>query len=449
MGALLLCGCSLYHASPITPAAVDAALAPTPMEAVRVAAQHLHHPILPPIAFDERDGLSPDEAAVLAVLANPRLRVARDERGLAAAQLLQAGLLPNPTLDASLDFPRHAEAPDNFTAQGLSLSWEISALLARPAQIEGAKAHARSIDLDIAWQEWQVAQAARLHVLRLAALRDERALARTLANELAEGLVTLRQAVAAHHTPETELAAAEDALRQAQAERLDLDQEEAAERLDLNEVMGQPPAAAINIAADVGGPTVAPEDAATLFQSAMSNRLDLLALRMGYDSQEAALRAAVRSQFPKIGISLSAARDTANIKTRGLGASIDLPFFDRNQGQIKIETATRKQLYDEYMARLGETRAEIALLASNLAFAHEQWDAAREGVATAQRMADTARAAMEKATVDVLSYYEAQKALSAIKLEVGRRQRDIFELTIALETATGRFFPAAGPSKGK
>ena len=55
--------------------------------------------------LDFDDGLSPDEAAVVAVLLNPALRAARAERGLAAAQLLRAGLLPNPELSGNLEFP--------------------------------------------------------------------------------------------------------------------------------------------------------------------------------------------------------------------------------------------------------------------------------------------------------------------------------------------------------
>jgi|GEM_PF-5916531 len=41
------------------------------------------------------DGLSPDEAAILAVLANPGLKAVRNGNMVAHAQLIQAKLLPN------------------------------------------------------------------------------------------------------------------------------------------------------------------------------------------------------------------------------------------------------------------------------------------------------------------------------------------------------------------
>ena len=71
-------------------------------------AKEIKHPLLKPIDFDIRNGLSPDEAAVLAVIANPKLRASRDERQLAAAQLLQAGILPNPQFSYAL-LPREAQ----------------------------------------------------------------------------------------------------------------------------------------------------------------------------------------------------------------------------------------------------------------------------------------------------------------------------------------------------
>src|SRR5439155_4816106 len=92
------------------------------------------------------------------------------------------------------------------------------------------------------------------------------------------------------------------------------------------------------------------------------HRLDLIALRMGYESQEAKLRGAVLSQFPKIGIGINSARDTTNVITAGLGVTLDVPLFDRAQGKIAIEKATRQQLFDEYVARSFEARSDVAKL---------------------------------------------------------------------------------------
>src|SRR4051794_35819849 len=110
--AAIVAGCAKYDPAPLTRERVGKRLAAPDTDTLNVAASDLHHPILKPLALDLERGLSPDDAAVLAVIANPSLRGERDRRNIASAQLVQAGLLPNPQLTAGLDFPRGAAAPD-------------------------------------------------------------------------------------------------------------------------------------------------------------------------------------------------------------------------------------------------------------------------------------------------------------------------------------------------
>ena len=45
-----------------------------------------------------------------------------------------------------------------------------------------------------------------------------------------------------------------------------------------------------------------------------------------------------------------------------------MPIFNRNQGKIAIEKATRKRLFDEYAARLFEAVSRIYKLTERLSF---------------------------------------------------------------------------------
>ena len=99
----LLAGCAVYHAQPLDAPAVSAALQAPPLDAIRVAAAALKHPLLAPLTIDGRDGFTPDEIALMTVITSPRLRALRDQRGVAQAQVLQAGLLPNPQFGYTLD----------------------------------------------------------------------------------------------------------------------------------------------------------------------------------------------------------------------------------------------------------------------------------------------------------------------------------------------------------
>src|SRR5947199_672510 len=50
------------------------------------------------LSVDLRRGIGPDDAAAIALYSNPALRAIRDRRGLAAAQLIQAGFWRNPVV---------------------------------------------------------------------------------------------------------------------------------------------------------------------------------------------------------------------------------------------------------------------------------------------------------------------------------------------------------------
>jgi outer membrane protein, heavy metal efflux system len=73
------------------------------MNFLRIQGTQIKHPTLHPVRLDPGNGITPTQAAIIAVLANPKLRAERNRRGLAEAQLIQAGILPNPSISYSID----------------------------------------------------------------------------------------------------------------------------------------------------------------------------------------------------------------------------------------------------------------------------------------------------------------------------------------------------------
>ena len=459
-------------------------------------AAEIHHPILKPVAFDATDGLSPDEAAILAVLANPVLRAARDARAVSAGQVIQAGLLPNPDLSVSADFADHSREPlpgrrnaladqlgaisgrlgalsyaaaptanldgaglsalssaihtpikhggraKLYTGSGLGLAWDVTSLLTRPLEVKSAKAHAASVDLDVAWQEWQVAQAAKLQVYKLAAVRQELALQREIEQGLKENADLIKKAADAHEKTGGEEAAAQAALNDAHLATLALEQEAEKERLAFNQALGFAPDADLQPERGASSPYLAilPERERIL-EALEEQRLDLLALKKGYESEDATVRAAVRAQFPKVNFGLSHGRDTSNIGSVSPSITIGLPVFDRNQGQIAVEEATRQQLFDEYTSRVFEARAEVAAILSDIESTRKQIDSAEASSPALERLAASYEKAAREGNVDILSYYDARNAVSARRMDILKLNEALAELGIGLELATGRYFP--------
>ncbi len=438
--AMMLIGCATYRPMPLTGKAVERALTSPPAAEIRIRAKEISHPILKPIDFDDSDGLSPDEAAVLAVLANPLLRAERDRRGLADAQLLQAGILPNPQLSYGLDVPSGGRTADTGNAFGLGLDWEITSLVSRSARVAAASSNRASVDLDIAWREWQTAQAARLTVYRLAVSRRQERLAAALDRRMRENLVLVRKAVDKGYLTELNLAAAQTASNQAHAGLLSVRKELRRERLELNRAIGAPPESSIEVEGDIDIPVrLDPKASAELARDVEKRRLDLLALRRGYESEEAAVRAAILDQMPKVGLGFTHARDNSDLYTVGFGVTIRLPVFDRNQGRIALERATRQQLYDEFVSRIFEARSDIAKLVENIRSINLLIHTAEEAVPDIETLVQTYRQAVDQGQADVLSYYTAWVGLTEKRMELLSLKRQLMESRIALELCSGLY----------
>jgi outer membrane protein TolC len=178
---------------------------------------------------------------------------------------------------------------------------------------------------------------------------------------------------------------------------------------------------------------------AELIAGLESRRLDLLGLKQGYDSQDASLRTAILAQFPKISLGFNRAGDTSNVQTLGFGVTVDIPIFDRNQGNIATERATRQKLFDEYADRLFQARSDVATALSDIRHLNRQIAAGEKLVPTLQRLVDTARSALDQGNADVISYYQTRFNLILRQIEVLKLKQQLVETHIALEIASGRY----------
>jgi outer membrane protein, heavy metal efflux system len=437
---VIINGCAIYHKLPLNQETVSENIKPPSLEAVRVEAKSIRHPILKPIEFNIHDGLSPDEAAILAVIANPTLRAIRDQKGIAAAQLLQAGILPNPQFSSSLDVPTGGNTQDTVKAFGLGLGWDITSLITHGAKQETARRHAQSVDLDIAWKEWQVAQSARLNVYRLVFTEKELILAGNIVKRRKENLAAVQQGFSIGAVTGLELDAAKKAYQEALNRVLIFESEYEHERHALNQVLGMPPENKLLLQRDIrisrweNLPT-----AQKIMAGLEDRRLDLLALKKGYESQEAQVRVAILSQFPKINIGLNYARDVSDVITTGFAAAIDLPFFDRNQGRIALERAGRKQLFDEYIVRIFDAHSKIATLISDMRFLKKQIEATEQSFRISTHLLDTYKKALEEGNADILVYNNTRDATDNLQLKILQLKRDLSDMGIALEIAAGEY----------
>ncbi len=444
---IALCGCATYQPKPLDERAVSQTLSSPNLASIRIKAEEIKHPLLKPRNIDFGVGISAQDAAVIAVITNPVLRAERDRKGLARAQLLQAGILPNPAFSYSLDVPTGGSDQGTVNAYGLGLDWDIKSLLSRSARVEAARAGAAQVDLGIAWEEWQVAESAKLSVYKIIMLEKQLSVAQTDGKELRKNLAAIEKAVGEGNMTIVDLDAVDAAVRRAHATVLDIRQKLEQERLALDRILGFPPSSNVQIKTGITSPGAKTKTLPSLrdiMKGLPGRRLDLLALRQGYLSQEARLRAAVRAQFPDISIGFSHARDTTNVITTGFSVSIGLPFFDRNQGKIAIEKASRRQLYDEYMNRVFQVRADAADILANIRAVEGRIDAANSAVRVLEKLVRTSYNGFLEGNIDVLSYYNEVDRLTSRRLDALKLEQDLADLYVALEIAAGEHIIGSG-----
>ena len=439
LAALGLAGCASYAPKPL-PERVNL---PRSASAIAVDPARLPFRNLSTHVFNPADGLDMDEVAMLAVANNPQLRQARDALGIARAQSFAAGLLPDPQLGITSDHPTNGTTV-NTNAFSLNPSFDVSALLLRSSRRNSAMAQEQRVNLDLLWQEWQVVSQARLLFTRLTAqqaLMSRLQAARTL---LADRYRRSRQALAAGNVT-LDFASADLAALQGVERRInDLERSRLQNRASLDGVLGLAADAPLPL---VGEPEAAAIDAAAVragLGQRLKQRPDLQALQAGYRSQEEKFRGAVLAQFPALNVGLTRARDTSGLYSVGFGLTLSLPIFNRNRGNIAIEDATRKKLYDEYQNRLNGAYSEIALALENLPLLRKQLQRTGEGVVELKTVAQRAEAAFRAGNLAAPDYVRLQIALLDKQTEAINLQEALMEQQIALETLLGPDLPEQG-----
>ena len=421
-------GCAGYRSEPLVS---QAALAPN------VAALDRTRPGTSPIPADR--ALTLAEVALLAVRNSPSLRATRAQQGVAQAQVIEAGLLPDPVLAGSYNVL--LGGPGIADAIGATLTANISALVTLSARRRAAQASAMQVDANVVWQEWQTISRAQTLAIDLIAqgrllrrLGETLALLRTrgdiAAQALAQGNATL-QVVAPFVVELTTLQTEYDAAALAQEQRWQ----------ELDALLGLQPDVRPLLSADPRVPAIEAAEAARLLATLPQRRPDLIALQLGYLSQEANLRGAVLGQFPALSLGPNYGNDTSRVRSLGPSASIALPLFNRNRGQVAIQRATREQLAEEYAARLAATEGGVRALLANLDLLRRQLDSSRTGLAQARALAANADRALRAGLLDELSYVQLVSARLGKERQAIGLEQQVLDQRTALATLLGAGLP--------
>ena len=166
-------------------------------------------------------------------------------------------------------------------------------------------------------------------------------------------------------------------------------------------------------------------------------RPDLRALQLGYQSQEQLLRQSVLAQFPSLSLGIGRAVDTTNVHTISLGATLNLPVFDHNQGEIAIQTATRAQLLSEYQARLDQTTGDAWKLWTEMQELATAIKEIQDRVPELQTASENAERAYTAGDLPALTYVTLQSAVLNRQSELSDLRQSLWNDAIALSSVLG------------
>ena len=432
----LFIGCSTYQPRPLNTADLNRALSGFNKKEVAQQANLLNHPRISPISINFSKPLTVQELSVLAVLVSPDLKALRAKEGVANAQVFDAGLLPDPKL--TYTYAKTLQnIPGLVNAYSYDLFWDVASLVTTQTQLKIVKAQALQTRYDIAWQEWLTANQAQLLASRIYFLRQQLKVAKETTQAAKRILDITKSNLLKHNTTIDEFG-----LRQ--ATYLDfLDQTTTIERtlqktiLQLNQLLGIPPDKTIAI--NVKPIVFAPLNMNKLFEEAEVYRLDLLALQAGYLSQEATLFKAILGQFPHFTLDIIKGRDNTNVHSIGPAIGFDIPIINRNRGAIAIAKATREQLYLEYIARLNQTRSDIATLVTELAIINKEEKILRKQLPELKKAERLMREGVSKGNITLITYENVLTSLLTNQLRLLTLEQTTTEQMIGLQIATGKY----------
>ena len=174
-----------------------------------------------------------------------------------------------------------------------------------------------------------------------------------------------------------------------------------------------------------------------------NRRPDLIALQLGYRAQEEKVRSAVLAQFPLFSLGATYGRDTSNVTTLGPQVTMDLPVFDRKQGNNAQERATREQLHAEFRARLIAAKSEVEAMLADQVLLQKQLEAKHALLAQMEPMATHVQSAFHQGDIDERSYVDLVASRNAKQQEILALQLVLHEQQIAIATLVGAGMPHA------
>jgi len=312
-----------------------------------------------------RGTLTPEGALEIALLRNQGLVAIYEELGVAQADVVQAGLLRNPTVGARVRFPTGA----GFTDTEFSVAEDFLSILTLPmrkrvaaAQLDASKARVGSAVLDL------TAEVRGVFVGLQAA--QATAKVRQLAFEAQQAAAELRRRQhAAGNVGDLELVQEEAFYQQSKLDLARADTQVLEQQERLNRLLGLwgEESTSWKVADELPVLPAAEPALEHVESLAVARRLDLAAAHSeALALEQAASAAGITRFFPAVEVGVSTERDAEGRRVTGPSVALELPLFDQGQARTARLAAQVRQARAREAELAVNVRAEVRALRTRL-----------------------------------------------------------------------------------
>jgi cobalt-zinc-cadmium efflux system outer membrane protein len=394
------------------------------------------------------------DALVADILAhNPELNFYKAEVAAAKGERRSAGAWANPEVGGTAGSKRATGG--GVSGEGLAWSVTVRQTFEWPGRIPLRKAIAnKQIQLaELGYDQFKRALEARARALALSvyAAQEKAEAAREVAGRYQALREVLVQREPAGLTPvlETRIIQATEVGLQRKASEAALAEEAAV--LELNQLRGQPPGTKVRIETPALEFAPAPE-AEVLLAAARTNNFELRMRQAELEQQGFKMELARKEKYPSFSVEPYFSREKAvDQETQaGIGLSVPLPLWNRNEGKVASEEARRQQAVTSLFVAQQTVERQVVEKAG--AYRRKLGEMAKWRPDSVQQFKDAASLAdrhYRLGAVPIATYVELQKQyLEAVEALLDTK-REALEAGQQIRLLTGMDFNATQTNKQK
>jgi outer membrane protein TolC len=311
------------------------------------------------------------------------------------------------------------------------------------SRLRAAQSAALQVDATVLWEEWQLIGKARLAVFDIVQGEKLRRVLGEYRDVLQSRFDRGRKALSDNNVTLATVAPDLAAVGETRKALFDLERDLDTHRHDLNALLGLSPEVVVPLKSQLQVLQIDSKAVMHALEDLADRRPDLIALQLGYRSQDEKFRGAIVGQFPALTFGPSYSRDTSDVRSFGPQLTMDLPIFDRNQGNVAIEKSTRAQLRAEFNARLSAAHSEVLASLATQRLIARQLEEERAEMPVLKGFASQAESAMNAGNIDERAYVDLVSANYAKQQAILTLEQLLLEQEVAIATLIGAGMPRA------